>query len=173
MRPLSPLWAIVFGLLLAAGQAEAKKKYKHPLGFKVDLPDGWTAETAELGATIAPAGVKVDPGREDNPEVYSLWAVEAEQTSEQEYIQSLRERLKNSRINVDRGGDLEGFSTPGRAGVIYTFDFIHPERKSPYRVRVFAMQRKGKSLLLVATGQREKLAVRDNALRAIARSIDW
>jgi len=57
--------------------------------------------------------------------------------------------------------------------VIYTFDFTHPERNAPYRIRVFAMQHKGRPLLLVATGQRERLMARDAVLREIARSIEW
>lgn len=172
MRP-NRMLAVALMLVSLVSVAEAKKKYKHALGFRVDLPDGWTAETADLGATLFPPGVRVDPNHETNPEVYSVWAVEADKTTEQEYIQSLRDRLKATRAEVERGGDLEAFSAPGRPGVIYTFDFMHPERKLAYRIRVFAIQHKGKPLLLIATGHREKVAARDNALRMIARSIEW
>lgn len=150
------------------------KRHRHAtLGFRVQLPDGWRSENAELGMTIIPPGLNVDPNREDNPEVYSLWSVEADKTSEEEYIKTLRARFKQSGTKVERDGDLEPFSMPGRAGVIYTFDFTHPERNAPYRIRVFAMQHKGRPLLLVATGQRERLMARDAVLREIARSIEW
>ncbi|MFN7918649.1 MAG: hypothetical protein U0Q16_01040 [Bryobacteraceae bacterium] len=172
MRPERVL-AVACLLLALVPAAEAKKKFKHPLGFRVELPDGWNVEPAELGATLLPPGVKVDPNHESNPEVYSVWSPEEDKTNEQEYIQSLRDRFKATRVEVDRGGDLEGFSTPGRPGVIYTFDFIHPERKIPYRVRVFAIQHRGRPLFLTATGQRDKLLARDMALRMIARSVEW
>ncbi len=149
------------------------KKVKHPLGFRVFVPDGWQAEPAEVGMTLSPPGGLIDPKREDNPEVYSVWSVEADKTSEEEYIKSLRERFKQSGLKVEREGDLETFSAPGRPGVIYTFDFIHPERKTPYRIRVFAFHHKGRPLLLVATGQRERLVARDAVLREIARGSEW
>ena len=76
-------------------------------------------------------------------------------------------------MKVDREGDLEQFSQQSRPGVIYTFDFIHPERKTPYRIRVFAFRHKGRPLMLVATGQRDKLAARDNVLREIVKNTEW
>ncbi len=162
--------------LSAAGIAFAAikgKRVKHPLGFRAFLPDGWQAEPADAGMTLSPPGGAIDNKREDNPEVYSLWPVEADKTSEEEYIKSLRERFKHTGMKVDRGGELEAFSAPGRPGVIYTFDFIHPEHKTPYRIRVFAFQHKGRPLLLVATGQRERLVARDAVLREIARNSEW
>jgi hypothetical protein len=166
---------ILFLLLPATPAFAAKgKRVRHPsLGFRVFVPDGWQAEPAEMGMTLSPPGATIDPKREDNPEVYSIWSVEADKTSEEEYIKSLRERFKQSNLKVDREGDLEPFSTTGRPGVIYTFDFIHPERKTPYRIRVFAFHHKGRPLLLVATGQRERLAARDPVLREIARGTEW
>jgi hypothetical protein len=169
--------SIVLGSLLtgvfAAGAAVKGKRVKHPLGFRAFVPDKWQAEPAEAGMTLSPPGATIDNQREDNPEVYWLWSVEADQTSEDEYIKSLRDRFKQSKLAVDREGDLETFSSPGRPGVIYTFDFIHPERKTPYRIRVFAFRHKGRPLLLVATGQRERLASRDTVLREIARQSEW
>ena len=161
--------------LAGARQAWAAKgrKVKHPLGFRVFVPDGWQAEAAEVGMTLSPPGGVIDPKREDNPEVYSVWSVEADKTSEEEYIKSLRERFKQSGLKVEREGDLETFSSPGRPGLIYTFDFTHPERKTPYRIRVFAFHHKGRPLLLVATGQRERLVARDAVLREIARGSEW
>lgn len=149
------------------------KRVKHPLGFRAFVPDGWTAEPAEVGMTLSPPGAVIDPKREDNPEVYSLWSIEADQISEEEYIKSVRERFKQSGVVVERGGDIESFSQPSRPGVIYTFDFIHPDRKLPYRIRVYAFRHKGRPLLLVATGQRERLAARDAALREIVKQTEW
>lgn len=166
----------ILALALAgfAAQAAVKGKHvKHPLGFRAFLPNGWQAEPAEVGMTLSPPGATIDNKREDNPEVYSLWSVEADKTSEEEYIKSVRERFKQTGMKVDREGDLETFSSPSRPGVIYTFDFIHPEHKTPYRIRVYAFRHKGRPLLLVATGQRERLAARDSVLREIARQSEW
>ncbi len=168
---------VLTGILLiaiVAAPAPAKgKKYRHALGFQIELPDKWTAEPAPRGATIQPPDAKVDPDREDNPEVYWVWAPEAEGETEQAYVQGVRENFKSSRIEVDRGGDLEPFSSPGRPGVIYTFDFMHPVDMKEYRIRIYAMQRGGKSLLLIAKGQRGKVAAREKWLRGIAQSIEW
>jgi hypothetical protein len=164
-------------LALAAGgslQAAIKgKRVKHALGFRAFVPDGWTVEQAEMGMTLSPPGVVIDPKREDNPEVYSLWSIEADHITEEEYIKSVRDRFKQWGVVLDRGGDVEPFSQPSRPGVIYTFDFIHPERKIPYRNRVFAFRHKGRPLLLTATGLRERLVARDAALREIARQTEW
>jgi hypothetical protein len=175
-RSLPPLLALAAVLLLGPAGATAAtkgKRVKHELGFRAFVPDGWTAEPAEMGMTLSPPGAVIDPKREDNPEVYSLWSVEADKTTEEEYIKSLRERFKQSGVKLDREGDLETFSQPSHPGVIYTFDFTHPELKKPYRIRVFAFRHKGRPLLLVATGQRERLAARDGVLRDIARNSEW
>jgi len=165
-------WLLI-AALACTFPALAKKRYRHSLGFRVDLPDGWNTEEAKSGATLLPPGVKVDPNREDNAEIYTLWSAEMDGSNEQDHVKSLRERFKASGMVVDRGGDIEAFSSPGRPGVIYTFDFLHPQRKLPYRIRVFAMQHKGKPLLLIAQGVREKVAARDGALRGIAKSLEW
>ena len=170
------LFLVAAAALLASTAATAAikgKRVKHDLGFRAFVPDRWTAESAELGMTLSPPGAVIDSKREDNPEVYSLWPVEADKTTEEEYIKSLRERFKQTGVKVDREGDIENFSAPSRPGVIYTFDFIHPERKTPYRIRVFAFHHKGHPLLLVATGQRDRLIARDQILREIARQSDW
>jgi hypothetical protein len=161
-------------ILASAALAAVKgKKVKHTLGFRAFVPDGWTAEASETGMTLSPPGAIIDPKREDNPEVYWLWSAEYDQTNEEEYIKSVRERFKQSGMKVDREGDLEQFSQPSRPGVIYTFDFIHPERKMPYRIRVFAFHHKGRPLMLVATGQRDKLMARDAVLREIVKQTEW
>lgn len=164
-------------LLAAAPLAFAKKRVKHPLGFRVDLPDGWTSENSKVGLILLPPGVKLDPDREDNPEVYTVWSAQDDQSSEQDYVEGIRARFRNSRIAVEREGDIERFALPrkneGISGVIYTFDFIHPERKAAYRLRAFAMTTRGRQLILIAQGLRDKVASRDRALREIAASLYW
>ena len=164
-------------VLAAAPVLHAKKKYKHKLGFTVELPDGWTTEDAEVGVTLLPPGVTVSPEREDNPEIYTVWSPQDDQTSEQDYIEGVRTRFRSSKTPIDRGGDIERFAVPrkkdGISGVIYTFDFIHPERKGPYRLRAFAMTTRGRQLILIAQGVRDKVNSRDAILRQIAASLFW
>lgn len=165
-------------LVALAPAALARKKYKHrKLGFTFELPDGWTAEDAEVGVTIMPPGVTISPDREDNAEIYTVWSPQDDQTSEQDYIEGVRARFRASKIAVDREGDIERFALPrkkdGISGVIYTFDFIHPDRKAPYRLRAFAMTTRGRQLILVAQGLRDKVSARDAILRQIAASIYW
>lgn len=156
----------------------AKKRYKHPkLGFTLELPDGWTTEDAEVGVTLMPPGVTISPDREDNPEVYTVWSPQDDQSSEQDYIQGIRARFRGGKVPVEREGDIERFAQPrkkdGISGVIYTFDFVHPERKAPYRLRAYAMTTRGRQLILIAQGLREKVASRDVVLRQIAGTLYW
>lgn len=164
-------------LLAAPAFGAAKKKYKHPLGFRLELPDGWTTENATVGVTLSPPGTQISNEREDNPEVYTVWSCQDDGSSEQDYIAGLRARFKNAKIAVDRSGDVEQFAIPrkngGISGMIYTFDFVHPERKAPYRIRAFAMQVRGRTLILIGQGQRDKIVARDKTMREIASSIDW
>ncbi|MEZ5403520.1 MAG: hypothetical protein R2729_27825 [Bryobacteraceae bacterium] len=171
MRPL--LAGAVLAIVCTVPAAAKGKKYRHPLGFQIELPEKWVAEPSPAGATLHPPGAKVNPDREDNAEVYWFWAPSAEKSSENDYVRDLRENLKASNVEVERGGDLEGFSSPGRPGVIYTFDFTNPADKKDYRIRVFAMQRNGKTLLLIAKGRRDRVEARDKLLREMAMTLEW
>jgi hypothetical protein len=175
----SSLSATVNRRLLLAGvfvpSLWAKRRYQHKvLKFKVETPDGWNFEEAEVGVTLTPPGVKIDPEREDNPEVYTVWSPVDDRTTEQDYIATLRFQFRSGNVVLERGGDIEKFPISKRApGVIYTFDFDHPERKMPYRIRVFAVQTKIRPLLLIAQGQRARIVARDRSLRDIAAALDW
>jgi hypothetical protein len=169
-----PLLAVLLTAAIAAFPVMAKgKRYRHALGFQIELPDKWVAEPASTGATLQPPEARVDPNREDNPEVYWVSAPHVEGATEQSYVEGIRDGFKRSGIEVAREGDLEGFSTPGRPGVIYTFDFVHPADKKEYRIRIYAMQHNGKTLLFIAKGQRSRLEARDKVLRDLARSLEW
>ena len=148
------------------------KKMKHEAGFLFELPDKWKWEDASAGGVLLPPGVAVDPDREDNQEVYSIHAQRGV-SSERAYVERIRADLKGAKIEIDRGGDLENFSAPGRPGIVYTFDFAHPKLQTPHRVRIFAMTPKGSLIVLQATGLRQKLEQRDRLLREVARSLDW
>ena len=164
----------VLTLLLCSSGFAKGKKTAHPAGFSFELPDKWKWEFAERGGVLLPPGVIVDPEKEDNPEIYSFRLPASESNAaERNYVDDLKAELKGSKISPDRGGDIENFSEPGLGGVIYTFDFLHPRQKVPYRIRVFAMSAKGKLLFLIANGHRAKIETRDRVLREIARSIAW
>jgi hypothetical protein len=168
------LFAFLITVLVCAPGLEARgKKYRHPLGVQIEIPSKWRAEPAAEGATLLPPGVKVDPQSEDNPEVYWLWIPEASGETEQQYVAGLKESFRQARIEVEREGDLEAFSSPGRPGVIYTFDFVHPVHQQACRVRVFAVQHNRRAALLIAKGRRDRLQARDAELREIARTVEW
>jgi hypothetical protein len=161
--------------LIASHSLIAKgKRTLHPRGFSFELPDRWKWEPAEQGGVLLPPGVSVDPEKEDNPEVYAI-RIPAEDgpNAERRYIEELKADLRTSKITADRGGDLENFPAPGIGGVIYTFDFTHPRQKVAFRIRVFAMSSKGRTILLTANGHRLKVESRDRLLREVARSFAW
>ena len=174
MKNLTRLRFVLLFLLVLCAAAVAKgKRTRHPLGFTFELPEKWRWEAADDGGVLLPQGVVVDPDKEDNPEVYSISGTHRELSSERQYISGVKANLKESGVEIDRGGDLENFSMPGLGGVIYTFDFVHPKHKVPYRIRVFAMTPKGRVMLLIASGHRQRVEQRDKPLREIARSLDW
>ena len=152
--------------LLAKG-----KRYQHPSGFSFELPPGWTAEIGAMAVAVIPPGGKLDPNREDNPEVYTIWP--AESGADEDLVQATRENLERTGAKPEGGGVNVGFKSPAGAGTSHTMDFTHPERKVAYRVRIISLSIKGRRIALLATGHRDKLVAREKDLQEIARSIDY
>jgi hypothetical protein len=147
------------------------KRTTHPAGFTFELPNGWRVENGERGAMLMPPGVTVDPAREDNPEVYTIWPSEdGAAPADEAFVSQYRDSLREQGVQLDKDGRKEAF---GRYGSIYTFDFVHPARKTPFRVRIFSMTARNRQIALVATGLRAKVVSRDRALRDIAASLDY
>jgi hypothetical protein len=148
-----------------------EKRHRHPAGFSFELSNGWTVENGAEAALLVPRGVSVDPNREDNPEIYTVRTSPVGTTAgEKELIAGLRETLVSQGVKLEQDPRPEGF---GRRGSIYTFDFVHPARKAAFRIRVFSMQSKGRTIALIASGLRDRVASRDKALRDMAASLDY
>jgi hypothetical protein len=159
-------WRASLALLLLGGGLAEAKRVKHPLGFSVDLPAGWTVENGEAAMAVIPPGVTLDPNREDNAEIYTIWAGQEGENS----VEGVRANLvltKTKFLAAD-----EQFKMKNAPATIHTFDFEHPERKVAYRIRVVSMVVKGRRLTVMATGHRDKLAARDKVFQDIARSVD-
>ncbi|MBM3813660.1 MAG: hypothetical protein FJW20_18705 [Acidimicrobiia bacterium] len=155
-------------LMLAAPLAPAKgKKHTHPDGFSFELPSGWTAENGPDAVLLLPPGVKVDPSREDNAEVYTVRASRVEAA---DFVNSMRINLERSGVKV--AATDETFKGGQGMGTMHIFDFDHPERKVAYRIRLFTVLVKGWRLTLVGRGLREKVSGREGQLREIARSME-
>jgi hypothetical protein len=165
-------WALL-AALAPAGSAvwAADKRHRHPEGFSFQAPNNWKVENGEGGALLIPRGVTVDPGREDNPEVYTVRPSPADAVGfEKEMVAGVRESLAGQGVRLEQDSRPELF---GRNGSIYTFDFVHPARKAAFRIRVFAMRVKGRVIALIASGLRDRVASRDKALREVAASLDY
>ena len=171
-RPVRLALLAATAILLAPSVATSKgKRHLHPAGFSFELPDGWTAENGQQVAMVVPKGVRVDPGREDNPEIYTVWGTApGAATDDAEFISGLRENFLAQGIKLDLDGRPEAF---GRNGSIYTFDFVHPARKAPFRVRIFSLKAKGRTIALIATGLRDRVISRDKPLRELAATLDY
>jgi hypothetical protein len=147
------------------------KRTTHPAGFTFELPNGWRVENGQRGAILIPPGVTVDPAREDNPEIYTIWPSEdGSAPADESFVKQYRESLREQGVQLDKDGRKEAF---GRYGSIYTFDFTHPARKVPFRLRIFSMQARNRPIALVATGVRAKVESRDGDLRNVAASLDY
>ena len=169
--PRSALLAAAAILLAPSIAAPKGKRHLHPAGFSFELPAGWTAENGQQVAMLVPKGVLVDGGREDNPEVYTVrGAAPGSASDDAEFIAGLRENFVAQGIKLDQDGRPEAF---GRNGSIYTFDFLHPARKAPFRIRIYSMKAKGRTIALIATGLRDRVTARDKPLREIAASLDY
>jgi hypothetical protein len=171
---MATYWLSVTGrcalaVLLAGGALMAKgKKHGHAAGFSCELPEGWRAENGPHAIALLPPGVKVDPGKEDNPEVYTIWASQGE---------GGQDLVSATRINLERGGVKaeskdEVFPVKDKPGTSHTFDFTHPERKVAYRIRIFSLRVGGWRLTLMANGLRERIAAREGPMKEIARSLN-
>ena len=165
---LSVTGRLGLALALIAGAAMAKgKKHQHAAGFSCELPDGWRAENGPQAVALLPPGVKVDPGKEDNPEVYTIWASQGE--GGQDLVSSTRINLERTGVKAESKDEV--FSVKDKPGTSHTFDFTHPERKLAYRIRIFSLRVSGWRLTLMATGLRERVAAREGQLKEIARSL--
>jgi hypothetical protein len=151
--------------------AAKDKRHRHPAGFSFEPPNGWTVENGEDAALLVPKGAKVDPDREDNPEIYTVRpSGEGAAGGEKALVAEMRETLVSQGVKLTEEPRPEAF---GKRGSIYTLDFVHPARKAAFRVRVYSMQSKGRTIALIATGLRERVASRDKALRDVAASLDY
>ena len=162
--------ALLVFALLCLPIIEAKgKRYNHPGGFSFELPDKWTVEADGDSVMLLPPGVKVDPGRENNPEVYVVvMSPPGAPREAADSVQTLRASIENSGLKPD--STQETFS---KSGVIHTIDFLHPRTKAPLRIVSFVITAKGRSILLSARGDRARIQSRDKSLRGVAATLDY
>lgn len=154
-------------LLLVALTPLLAKSFKHASGFKFELPNGWTVENGPNAAVLLPAGVKLDPAREDNPEVYTVYGEQEEPA-----VAALKDNLANMGVKVEMGKP-EVLRQTQRIGSINTYDFIHPQKKIQMRVLMYEITVKGRHITLVAMGVRDRVSAREKELRSIALSLDY
>jgi len=144
------------------------KPVRNPAGFKFEIPENWTVENGNGASVLLPPKVKVDPMREDNPEVYTVYGhVEGEDIADM-----TRQSLKANGITAE--GVTEPYRPlPNRTGTAYLLDFKHPDRPGEVRLRIWTLFIGGKRLTLVAIGQKEKVIAREWQLRTVAKSMDF
>lgn len=160
--------------LPAQRRAAPPAPHKHPVsGFTLRLPPGWTAEDGPVQTLVLPPGVKVDPEREDNPEIYVVEIHPGITDPEDEaLVKDVRDRFVYSGIGLEQSEEKTTFVTPGGLGVSYMWEFKNPRNNIIYRARLYAVKTKGHVVTLMAQGERGKMGPREKQLLQIATTLD-
>ncbi len=167
-------WAVLLLLLLLATPVFGQRAYKHPVsGFTLRLPPGWTAESGPVQSLLLPPGVKVDPDREDNPEIYLVEIHPGVVNPEDEsLVVDIRAGILEDGIGLEQAEEKGTFIVPGGLGVTYTWEFRNPRNNIMYRMRLYAVKTKGHVVTLLAQGERGKMDARDKLLQQVATTLD-
>jgi hypothetical protein len=170
-------WAGLFltgaGVLL--GQTpEPGKLHRHESGLGIRVPAGWTTQDNVQGTVLLPPGVKFDPNRQDNPELYAALMHEGfDAAGEQEFVQELSSAFLQSGLTLTRSGEREPFSARGRTGAVYAWEFRHPATGAAYGLKFYLWAQDGRAYVVMATGEAQRINGRDAQLREVAVTLDF
>lgn len=132
--------------------------------LRLKVPAGWNAAAKEGGVLLTPPGF--DPANAS--EIYVATSRPGYATPEDP---ALAAELAAENVN---GAPLRRatFAAGARPGVLYFWDFSHPQRGIPMTVRAYVTTSRNHALVLVALGTRESVTGRDAELRALAASLE-
>ena len=147
--------------------------HRHPNGFTFRLPAGWKAEDGPDESLVLPPGVRVDPNREDNPEILVIQSHPGTVNPEDVPLaDDIRQGLANTGLGLEKSEEKGSFSAQGRQAVHFTWEFKNPSDNVIYRVRLYAVKTGGDVVTLLARGQRARMEARDKALLELATTLD-
>lgn len=140
-------------------------------GFSLRLPAGWTSEETTDGVMLLPAGVRYDPNRNDNPEVYlATLRDDYDPVSEAQVVRQLGAAVIQG---GGRGGQREATTFGSRPGASYRWEFRDPRSGRPAALDIHLAIERSQAVVLLAAGQKERVRSRDAALRLMLASISF
>lgn len=142
-----------------------------PLGadFAIRLPAGWTAQAADGGFMLLPAGVRFDPARTDNPEVYVVTLRDDYDPDEE--AATARQLAANILRNGGRGGARQATTFGSRAGAIYRCDFRDPATGRAAAFDIHLATEGQHALVIIAAGEAARVRGHAAALHQILSSL--
>jgi hypothetical protein len=153
-----------------AGTAAAKtaavpagRRVRHPAGFAVTLPAGWTSRTGSDGQGL----VLVPPETPEN-ELYLLVDEDGSgiaSARDDRFVPLLEQGIRALFPTLERSGGVSEIKTrSGGPGVALTFAGATPDGEA-VRAHVYGTILRGRTVLLLAMGAPERLARREGVVR--------
>ncbi len=133
--------------------------------IRLRVPAGWNATAKDGGVLLTPPGF--NPANAS--EVYVAMAKPGFSSPDDP---NLAAELAAENVN---GAALRrtAFAAGTRPGVLYFWDFSHPQMGIPMTIRAYVTAARNTALVLVAIGTRELVTGRDAELRALAASLEF
>lgn len=157
-------------LWLCAAAAFGQQRHTHETGFSFPLPAGWTVKDNLQGSFLLPPGVKFDPDRTDNTEVYMASIEEGyEPAEEAKLARELSEVFLSAGVRLARAGDREPF--PG--GAAYIWEFRHPDTGMPYGLHICVSGKAGRALVAIAFGESGRIERQAASMRQVAAAMAY
>lgn len=160
-------------LLMATGRsplvAQSRQTYRHPIGFRAQLPSGWVTQESAEGVVLIPPDAKTD-ARGEPLEYFVIGADDAEgvtDPADPQVAAYFQEALTGFRVV----GRPERMRTRLGGGAIHTLvgSFGGPL----LRQRSYVVLYDGWGVYLAHLATEELAAGRDKALRQIFESFSW
>ena len=159
-----------------AGTAAAKtaavpagRRVRHPAGFAVTLPAGWTSRTGSDGQGL----VLVPPETPEN-ELYLLVDEDGSgiaSARDDRFVPLLEQGIRALFPTLERSGGVSEIKTrSGGPGVALTFAGATPDGEA-VRAHVYGTILSGRTVLLLAMGAPERLARREGVVRPLFASV--
>lgn len=146
--------------------------YRHPLGFSLQLPPGWTGTESPDSALLLPAGVTFDAQRQNNPEVYlAMMRNDYTPQDEAQTVAQFSAAISRDQPASGRNGQREAATFGSRPGSIYRWDILGRTTGQPVAFDIFLATEGQRAFLIVAAGERATIRSRDAEVRQILASM--
>lgn len=155
----------------ATAPAEAGQLVQLSGGGAFRIPAGWTHREEAEGVMLLPPGVRFDPNRTDNPEVY-LFATRDDYDPAEE-AKVVRDLSAAVAQGGGSGGQRRAAKFGARDGVVYQWEFRDPNSGRAMGFNIFLAAEGTRAMVIIAMGEGSRLRASDTAVRQILASVTF